>query len=152
MVVISHKSPAKSGRGKRVRDNLSRGHRLDVYERIRSVLVTPAKGGFSRPSMLIRGPYGLHHSRFIARAVRTSCPHTLQKSLHSSVVRPKEKDGTDQNKVYAKSLRLPRTAFPQWTDPLKTEVLLRKKTCDDLYRWQVRFKLQYFPGIADIGS
>ncbi|KAI0305316.1 tRNA synthetases class I-domain-containing protein [Multifurca ochricompacta] len=45
-------------------------------------------------------------------------------------------DDSDQNKLYAKSLFLPRTTFPQWTDPLKTEVLLRKKTCDDLYRWQ----------------
>ncbi|KAI0264675.1 tRNA synthetases class I-domain-containing protein [Gloeopeniophorella convolvens] len=49
---------------------------------------------------------------------------------------PSRKEETDQNKSYATTLLLPRTAFPQWTDPSKTEVALRKKTCDDLYRWQ----------------
>jgi isoleucyl-tRNA synthetase len=77
------------------------------------------------------GPCGLAYSRSTTRALRSTPLRSLCGTLHSSAVRL-------QNKQYAKSLRLPRTKFPQWTDPLKTEVLLRKKICDDLYRWQVR--------------
>lgn len=121
--------------------------RLDVYGNS-----SQSQRQFSRPPMLIRGPCRLHHSHFTARALRTSCPDTLRKSIHSSIVPPNEKDGTDQNKVYAKSLLLPRTTFPQWTDPLKTEAILRKKTCDDLYRWQVRFKWSTFPSIDTYSS
>ncbi|KAI9508081.1 isoleucyl-tRNA synthetase [Russula earlei] len=83
--------------------------------------------------MLIGGSRGLTpHS--IVRAARPTHPRSVSKSLHSSVVR--SKDHSDQSKLYAKSLLLPRTTFPQWTDPLKTEPLLRRKTCDDLYCWQ----------------
>ncbi|KAH9077901.1 tRNA synthetases class I-domain-containing protein [Lactarius deliciosus] len=71
----------------------------------------------------------------VTRAARsTTRPHLLQRPFRSSA--PLLTENSDQNKRYAKSLLLPSTAFPQWTDPLKTEVLLRKKTCDDLYRWQ----------------
>src|SRR5712671_643219 len=86
--------------------------------------------------MLIGGFCGLTPSRSIARAVRSTHPRHIGKALHSSVARLK--DPSDQNKLYAKSLLLPRTTFPQWTDPSKTEPSLRRKTCDDLYRWQVR--------------
>ena len=41
------------------------------------------------------------------------------------------------NKAFSKTLLLPKTTFPQWTDPNKTEKALREKTCDGLYRWQV---------------
>ena len=85
--------------------------------------------------MSIGGPCGLTFSRPIARAFRSTRSRPLCKFLHSSAVRL---NGSGQNKQYVKSLLLPQTAFLQWTDPLKTEVLLRKKICDDLYRWQVR--------------
>ncbi|KAI6021790.1 tRNA synthetases class I-domain-containing protein [Pisolithus microcarpus] len=42
------------------------------------------------------------------------------------------------SKAFSKTLLLPKTSFPLWPDPSKTEVPFRKKTCDDLYRWQVR--------------
>ncbi|KAI6045227.1 tRNA synthetases class I-domain-containing protein [Pisolithus marmoratus] len=42
------------------------------------------------------------------------------------------------SKAFSKTLLLPKTSFPLWPDPLKTEFPFRKKTCDDLYRWQVR--------------
>ncbi|KAI0053136.1 isoleucyl-tRNA synthetase [Auriscalpium vulgare] len=42
----------------------------------------------------------------------------------------------EQNKRFSKTVLLPRTTFPQWTDASKTEAMLRRKTCDDLYRWQ----------------
>ena len=98
--------------------------------------------------MLLRGSYGL----CIARAVWAPRPDNLRKSIHSSVVH--RKDSSNQNKLYAKSLLLPRTTFPQWTDPQKTEVQLRKETCDNLYRWQVRSKCRTFramPRTTDIG-
>lgn len=41
-------------------------------------------------------------------------------------------------KAFSKTLLLPKTSFPLWPDPSKTELPFRKKTCDDLYRWQVR--------------
>ncbi|KAF8500223.1 tRNA synthetases class I-domain-containing protein [Russula emetica] len=80
-------------------------------------------------------PCGLtfSHSARTIRPTRTR-PRSFCKTLYSSAIRLK--NDSVQNKLYAKSLLLPRTTFPQWTDPLKTEVLLRKKICDDLYRWQ----------------
>ena len=71
----------------------------------------------------------------ITRATWSTRPHLLQRLFRSSAYLLTE--NSDQNKRYAKSLLLPSTTFPQWTNPLKTEVSLRKKTCDDLYRWQV---------------
>jgi hypothetical protein len=107
-----------------------------AYEGISTVSATLHPKVVFKTPMHIRGPCGLPPSHSIARTVRTARHDTLCKSIHSSVVR--QKDGSDQNKLYANSLLLPRTTFPQWTNPLKTEVLLRKKTCDNLYRWQVR--------------
>ncbi|KAI5121814.1 hypothetical protein M0805_009806 [Coniferiporia weirii] len=43
---------------------------------------------------------------------------------------------TDSSKVYSKTLLLPKTAFPQWVDPQKSEVPFRRKTSEDLYKWQ----------------
>ena len=41
------------------------------------------------------------------------------------------------NKAFSKTLLLPKTPFPLWTDPLKTDLAFQSKTCDRLYRWQV---------------
>lgn len=101
--------------------------------------------------MLVGGPYGLT-PHFIARVVRSTPPCSSWKSLYSSTAPPK--DSSDKTKLYANSLLLPRTTFPQWTDPSKTEVLVRKRTCDDLYRWQVRSQCNAFRSMlctADIG-
>jgi hypothetical protein len=149
------KCSAKSVCNKRVNvTSVSRvNHRhLEVYtphtfctwpSRTKVVLNTP---------MLLRGPCSLPPSHSIVRAGWTARSDTLRKSIHSSVVR--RKGGSDQNKLYTKSLLLPCTTFSQWTDPLKTEVQLRKKTCDDLYRWQVRSQCCTFramPRTTDIG-
>ncbi|TFY58371.1 hypothetical protein EVG20_g8173, partial [Dentipellis fragilis] len=40
------------------------------------------------------------------------------------------------SKAFSKTLLLPKTSFPLWTDPAKTEVAFRHKTCDALYKWQ----------------
>ncbi|KAI0284613.1 isoleucyl-tRNA synthetase [Russula aff. rugulosa BPL654] len=86
--------------------------------------------------MFTRSLCGLTFSHPFAQAIRPTrtLPRSLCKLLYSSAIRLK--NDSVQNKLYTKSLLLPRTTFPQWTDPLKTEVLLRKKICDDLYRWQ----------------
>jgi hypothetical protein len=111
---------------------------------------------WSRSPMFTGGaPCGLtfSHSARTIRPTRTR-PRSFCKTLYSSAIRLK--NDSVQNKLYAKSLLLPRTTFPQWTDPLKTEVLLREKICDDLYRWQVRFQCSVsgpsHACIADIGS
>ncbi|KAI0065258.1 isoleucyl-tRNA synthetase [Artomyces pyxidatus] len=44
---------------------------------------------------------------------------------------------TDSTKSFAQTLLLPRTRFPQWTDPTETENALRARTCDELYKWQL---------------
>ena len=95
--------------------------------------------------MFARAPCGLTFSHSVARTIRPTRtrPRSLFKPLYSSAIRLK--NDSVQNKLYAKSLLLPRTTFPQWTDPLKTEVLLRKKICDDLYRWQVRSQYWCIP-------
>ena len=95
--------------------------------------------------LFTRAPCGLTFSHSVVRAIRPtrSRPHPRCRPLYSSAIRLKS--DSVQNKLYAKSLLLPRTTFPQWTDPLKTEALLRKKTCDDLYRWQVRSQCWCIP-------
>ena len=110
----------------------------------------------SQSPMFTRAPCGLTFSHPVTRAFRPTCtqPRSLCKPLYSSAIRLK--NDSVQNKLYAKSLLLPQTTFPQWTDPLKTEVLLRRKICDDLYRWQVRSQCRvYGPShacTADFGS
>ncbi|KAI0037150.1 tRNA synthetases class I-domain-containing protein [Vararia minispora EC-137] len=50
---------------------------------------------------------------------------------HASTKQPSAED-----KAYSHTLLLPKTSFSQWSNPGQTESLLRRKTCDDLYRWQ----------------
>ena len=106
--------------------------------------------------MFTGAPCSLTFSHSVARTIRPTRirPRSLCKPLCLSAICLKE--DSIQNKLYAKSLLLPRTTFPQWTDPLKTEVLLRKKLCDDLYRWQVRSHCSvsgpYHARTADFGS
>ncbi|ESK91771.1 isoleucyl-trna synthetase [Moniliophthora roreri MCA 2997] len=40
------------------------------------------------------------------------------------------------NKAFSKTLLLPKTKFPLWSDPSKTEISFRPRTCEELYRWQ----------------
>src|SRR6267142_3829962 len=119
--------------------------RLGVYT---AHVLSPQTNVVFKTPMLMRGSYGLH----IARAVWMARSDNLRKSVHSSVVC--RRDSSDQNKLYAKSLLLPHTTFPQWTDPSKIDVQLRKKTCDNLNRWQVRSKCRTFRAMlrtTDIG-
>ncbi|KAH7869135.1 uncharacterized protein C8R40DRAFT_1132197 [Lentinula edodes] len=41
-------------------------------------------------------------------------------------------------KAFSDTLFLPKTAFPLRPDPTKNEILYRSRTCEELYRWQVR--------------
>ncbi|KAK0445217.1 hypothetical protein EV421DRAFT_1798507 [Armillaria borealis] len=41
------------------------------------------------------------------------------------------------SKAFSKTLNLPRTSFPLWPDREKSEVSLRPRICEDLYRAQV---------------
>ena len=41
------------------------------------------------------------------------------------------------SKAFSKTLLLPKTPFPLWLDPAESEELYKRKTCDDLYQWQV---------------
>ncbi|KAF8553369.1 isoleucyl-tRNA synthetase [Imleria badia] len=41
-------------------------------------------------------------------------------------------------KTFSKTLLLPKTPFPLWADPAKSEELFRRKTCDKLYQWQAQ--------------
>ncbi|THV04716.1 isoleucyl-tRNA synthetase [Dendrothele bispora CBS 962.96] len=40
------------------------------------------------------------------------------------------------SKTFSKTLLLPKTSFPLWSEPSKSEVPFRARTCEDLYRWQ----------------
>ena len=50
---------------------------------------------------------------------------------------------SDQNltaidsKAFSETLLLPKTPFPLWTDPSRSEFPFRTRTCEGLYRWQV---------------
>ncbi|KAG6854411.1 hypothetical protein C0991_006953 [Blastosporella zonata] len=47
----------------------------------------------------------------------------------------KAKTGADKN-IYTKTLLLPKTTFPLWADPSKSEVPFQERTGERLYRWQ----------------
>lgn len=65
----------------------------------------------------------------------------LSKSRHFSTSHVSQtlKHATTDPKVYSKTLLLPKTSFPLWVDSAKSESLFKRKTCEELYRWQVRF-------------
>jgi isoleucyl-tRNA synthetase len=44
---------------------------------------------------------------------------------------------SEPSKKYSDTLLLPKTSFSLYGDPEKSEVAFRKKTSDELYRWQV---------------
>lgn len=44
---------------------------------------------------------------------------------------------TQAEKRFSKTLLLPKTSFPQWCDPQKSELPFRSKTSENLYKWQV---------------
>ncbi|KAF8646469.1 hypothetical protein AX16_007205 [Volvariella volvacea WC 439] len=48
----------------------------------------------------------------------------------------KTNEGKLDSKAYSKTLRLPKTTFPLWSIPSKSEVPYQEKTCEELYRWQ----------------
>jgi hypothetical protein len=77
--------------------------------------------------------------RLILRAGRTLCnTHSRlrgARSICQTACPQKAADTPD--KAYAKSLLLPRTAFPLKADAVRREPLFRQRTCDDLYQWQV---------------
>ncbi|TRM57523.1 tRNA synthetases class I-domain-containing protein [Schizophyllum amplum] len=67
--------------------------------------------------------------------VRPSCRGVLRRRLRltakqSSTVAPSD------NKAYSKTLLLPKTSFPLWIDPAKSEAPFRERTSDALYRSQ----------------
>ncbi|KAF9226386.1 isoleucyl-tRNA synthetase [Gyrodon lividus] len=62
-------------------------------------------------------------------SVRSRVP--LVRSLRRSTIK-------GYSKAFSRTLLLPKTSFPLWTNPAKSEAPFRKKTCDDLYRWQAQ--------------
>jgi hypothetical protein len=44
---------------------------------------------------------------------------------------------SEPSKKYSDTLLLPKTSFPLYGDPETSEVAFRRKTSDELYRWQV---------------
>ncbi|TFK41606.1 tRNA synthetases class I-domain-containing protein [Crucibulum laeve] len=77
--------------------------------------------------------------------IRTFCPasliprcrfHSFQ--LHRFLVTSagdKSKAALD-SKAFSKTLLLPKTSFPLWAEPSKSEEPYQKLTCDNLYKWQ----------------
>lgn len=53
-------------------------------------------------------------------------------------------------KAFSKTLLLPKTTFPLWADPAKSEEPHRKRTTEDLYRWQVSFFIHDFLRVIHI--
>ena len=60
-----------------------------------------------------------------------------KRNLFSSAVRLSDEAPLD-SKAYSKTLLLPKTSFPLWSNPPEVENQYRSLTCDSLYRWQVR--------------
>ncbi|KAL1674639.1 tRNA synthetases class I-domain-containing protein [Schizophyllum commune] len=68
--------------------------------------------------------------------VRPSCRGLLRSRVHSFARLNSTATPTQDNKAYSKTLLLPKTSFPLWIDPAKSEVPFRERTCDALYREQ----------------
>jgi hypothetical protein len=77
-----------------------------------------------------------------AFTARTSAVSTLlackRRPFSSTSSRLSSPAKTDDSKKYSQTLLLPKTSFPLYNDPEKSEVPFRKRASDDLYRWQVR--------------
>ena len=80
------------------------------------------------------------------RILLTKCtPRTYisRRNLFSSAVRlsdqaPSTAEVPLDSKAYSKTLLLPKTSFPLWSNPPEVENQYRSLTCDSLYRWQVQ--------------
>ncbi|KZT28115.1 isoleucyl-tRNA synthetase [Neolentinus lepideus HHB14362 ss-1] len=57
-------------------------------------------------------------------------------STAASASGPKSKTSTSDNKLFSKTLLLPKTRLPLWSDPSKSEEPFRNKSSGELYRWQ----------------
>ncbi|KAF9447135.1 isoleucyl-tRNA synthetase [Macrolepiota fuliginosa MF-IS2] len=74
--------------------------------------------------------------------IRTLCPLTtsarskLWPLLYNRLYSSSQPD----TKAFSKTLLLPKTIFPLWTDPSKSEEPFRKRTTEELYRWQWKHK------------
>jgi hypothetical protein len=74
----------------------------------------------------------------VAGPLQIGCRFRTRFHRYFSCTRPSTDSAVPtKQKNYAHTLLLPRTDFPLWTDPEKSEPAFRKKSCDDLYRWQV---------------
>ncbi|KAG2137399.1 tRNA synthetases class I-domain-containing protein [Suillus bovinus] len=72
--------------------------------------------------------------RIATRPVR---PHVFKSSKSRHFSQSLKNASTDL-KAYSKTLLLPKTSFPLWADSAKSESLYKKKTCEELYRWQAQ--------------
>jgi isoleucyl-tRNA synthetase len=75
-----------------------------------------------------------HHALTLLQAKGSL--RTQTKRFSSSVRFNSAKQAVD-NKSFSKTLHLPKTSFPLWTDPSKSEVPFQERTGEGLYRWQV---------------
>ncbi|TFK71865.1 isoleucyl-tRNA synthetase [Pluteus cervinus] len=81
---------------------------------------------------------------FVKCAATRSPTLFCQRSLTTAaVVHEEAKSATPKGsttkldaKAYGKTLLLPKTTFPLWNDPSKSDNVLRERTCGELYRWQ----------------
>ncbi|KAF5369061.1 hypothetical protein D9758_002922 [Tetrapyrgos nigripes] len=61
---------------------------------------------------------------------------TISKCSRSFSTTVKSSNTASSSKAFTKTLLLPKTTFPLWSDPSKGEVPFRSRTCENLYRWQ----------------
>ncbi|KAG1872417.1 tRNA synthetases class I-domain-containing protein [Suillus subalutaceus] len=77
----------------------------------------------------------------LVRPVATRPVHLhASKTRHVFTCRVSQSLTTDRagSKAHSKTLLLPKTSFPLWVDSAKSESLFKKKTCEELYRWQAQ--------------
>ncbi|KAG1900331.1 tRNA synthetases class I-domain-containing protein [Suillus fuscotomentosus] len=72
--------------------------------------------------------------RIATRPVR---PH-FPKSSSSRHIFTRHASQSLLNASYSKTLLLPKTSFPLWVNSAQSESLFKKKTCEELYRWQAQ--------------
>lgn len=76
------------------------------------------------------------HHAFILFPFKSSLYLQSKRAFSSFVGATSVKQPVD-NKSFSKTLRLPKTSFPLWTDPSKSEAPFQERTGEKLYRWQV---------------
>ena len=131
--VISRTSKAKRGVQGRIEDQPGGEGGRRILNVILNVSRDSANGNFP---VLCTRLHGMKCTLGRARRPRLSF-HPLAESRYFSSTKFRYSQDKDIQKAYSATLRLPKTKFKLWSDPVQREAATRNRTTEGLYAWQV---------------